>query len=280
MKGRVALFAAYFVGVLLIASWLTGIFQEGVITTLLRSSGLLRHDSTSAVSGSTERTTGESEGEAPPPAPSDSTRLTTGSVEGPSPSQVDRPIVSLPQDQTLRPDSGQIPRDPGRVALPLNSEQAPFGQAQDRLRPGSGQERAQCDTTLGSEREAVHKALEAKWAELDRLEERLRRQREQNLTEERWLAKMKSSRVTGSKDARQEAGIMKLAKLYEGMEPEAAAAILGALEKELATNVLASMKDRQASKVLGAMNGPRARELSERLHEGRADRPHTGELNE
>lgn len=258
VKGRVALFAGYFVGVLLVVSWFTGILQEGVVAKLLRSSDTLRHDSAPAVS--------EIEGEAP----------------APSPSQVDRPIVSLPQDQTLRPDSGQIPRDPGRVALPLNSEQAPFGQAQDRLRPGSGQERAQCDTTLGSEREAVHKALEAKWAELDRLEERLRRQREQNLIEERWLTKMKSSRAMMSKgrDAQQEAGIMKLAKLYEGMEPEAAASILGSLEKELATNVLASMKDRQASKVLGAMSGPRARELSERLHDARPNRPNTGELNE
>lgn len=264
MKGRVALFAGYFVGVLLVASWLTGVLQEGVVAKLLRSSDPLRHDSTIAVSGSTELTTGEVEGEAP----------------APSPGQVERPTASPPQDQALRPDSGQAPRDSGRVALPLSSGQAPFDHAQGRLRLGSGQERAQCDTTLGSEREAVHKALEAKWAELDRLEERLRRQREQNLIEERWLAKMKSSRVPGSKDAQQEAGIMKLAKLYEGMEPEAAASILGSLEKELATNVLASMKDRQASKVLGAMNGPRARELSERLHEGRADRPNTGGLNE
>jgi flagellar motility protein MotE (MotC chaperone) len=79
------------------------------------------------------------------------------------------------------------------------------------------------------------------------------------------------AKLTKERDARREAGIKKLAKLYEGMDPEAAASILSKLEKNMAAEVLGSMKDRQASKVLAAMNGQKARDLSERLQEARLD---------
>lgn len=235
VKGRIALFAGYFVGALLVASWFTGVLQEGVIATLLRSSDPLRHDPTPAVS--------ENEGGVPP--------LVTG--------QVERATASPPQDQaTHDPDRGELQQNAG---------------------PG---ERPQIDPKGSLELDTVNRALEAKRAELNHLEALIRRQKEQNMIEAGQLAKRRAFPTTmmGERDTRREAGIMKLAKLYEGMEPETAASILSSLEKDLATRVLASMKDRQASKVLGAMNGRRARELSERLHEVRSNRSNTGELNE
>jgi flagellar motility protein MotE (MotC chaperone) len=125
-----------------------------------------------------------------------------------------------------------------------------------------------------AELDALNQALEARRAELGRLEERIRRQKAQSAIEEKWLAELKASRakVTKERDDRREAGIRKLARLYEGMQPEAAAMILGNLDKSMATEILASMKDRQASRVLEAMNGQRARELSERLQDARLAR--------
>lgn len=235
MKGRVALFAGYFVGMLLVASWLTGVLHEGVVATLMRSSDPLRHDSAA-----------------------------TGSEEGAKASELGQ--------QTLL---GQVQRSTASFA-----QDPPSSTGRGWSFDGT-QDRSQTISKTSPDLGAVNKVVEEKLTELNRLEERLRRLKEQDLAEE-GLAQMRASRarVTKSRDAQQEAGIMKLAKLYEGMEPEAAASILGSLEKGLATNVLASMKNRQASKVLGAMNGSRARELSERLHDARPNRPNAGELNE
>jgi flagellar motility protein MotE (MotC chaperone) len=106
------------------------------------------------------------------------------------------------------------------------------------------------------------------------MEEQIRRQKAQGEIEEKWLAELKASsaKVTKDRDDRREAGIRKVARLYEGMQPEAAASILGNLEKSMAAEVLASMKDRQASRVLQAMNDQKARELSERLQDARLPR--------
>lgn len=244
MKGRIALFAGYFVGAVLVTSWFTGVLQEADVFRFFRSSDPVHHDS--AAAGSEEEGAKVSE-------------LGQQALPG----QVQRPTVPLSQDQPPLTGLGTgFDRDQYRS----------FDKAQDR---------PQTVSKASPGVDAVNKVVEGKLAELNRLEERLRRLKEQGLAEE-GLAQMRASRARAPKerDARQEAGIMKLAKLYEGMEPEAAASILGSLEKDLATNVLASMKDRQASKVLGAMNDRRARELSERLHAARPNRPNTGELNE
>lgn len=243
VKGRIALFAGYFVVALLVTSWFTGVLHEGVVARLLRS---------------------------PRPAVSDSTPLTTGGVDGSGSTEVERERQSAAPRHVER-----APRSTPRAQM--DREAGPGD-----LTPPSAQGSAQVGPNARSELDAANKLLETKLAELTHLQARLRKQKEQNLIEEQGLAEMRASRanVTTQHPAGEEAGIVKLAKLYEGMEPEAAASILGSLEKGLATKVLASMKDRQASKVLAAMNGRRAKELSERLHEARPDRSNPGETNE
>jgi hypothetical protein len=54
----------------------------------------------------------------------------------------------------------------------------------------------------------------------------------------------------------------RLARVYEGMRPKEAAAVLEKLDRPLAAQVLAEIRDRQTSKILGAMNPATAAELT------------------
>jgi flagellar motility protein MotE (MotC chaperone) len=223
MMTRIILFAGYFLGMLLLASWLTGVLQQGILPRF-------RHQQAPS-------------GEETPPA-------------APTPHKEAEPAAST-STEDMRP-----------VPLVLRKEPQPAASTpQKSTRPQEGSKSA-------PELDALNKALAAKRAELARMEEQIRRQKAQGEIEEKWLAELKASsaKVTKDRDDRREAGIRKVARLYEGMQPEAAASILGNLEKSMAAEVLASMKDRQASRVLQAMNDQKARELSERLQDARLPR--------
>ncbi len=56
-----------------------------------------------------------------------------------------------------------------------------------------------------------------------------------------------------------------MAKIYENMAPEEAAAILTALDPGLAVEIISSMKKRQAAKIMAAMNPDTAVVLSKKL---------------
>ena len=57
----------------------------------------------------------------------------------------------------------------------------------------------------------------------------------------------------------------RLAKMYEAMKPESAAAILASLDMEVALAILARMKERQAARILSLMDPGRAAQISTRL---------------
>lgn len=234
MKGRIALCAGYFVAMLLLAAYLTGVLQEGVLSRF-------RHQATAPQRDEHARDPSTS------PQESDHTSATA-----PAPVGV-IPAGPLDEKPSVQPMSQQ----------PVVSVSNPSEQASASTAPF---------TLSSSDQE---KLLAEKRAEFLRLEEQIRKRKAENEIEEKWLAELKASgaKITKERDARREAGIRKLAKLYEGMEPEAAASILSKLKKDMATEVLASMKDRQASRVLAAMNGQKAKELSERLEEARLDQP-------
>jgi flagellar motility protein MotE (MotC chaperone) len=235
------MYAGFFVAMLLLAAYLTGVLQQGILPRLRPHEAAPQHGE-QAATGDQQSASQESDKE-PADAPMQE-------EQAPSPSSEERssvpPTSHKPVVNSSNP-STQAPVAPGS-SIPSSSGQRPAAGDQEKL--------------LGEKR-----------AELDRLEEQIRKRKEENEVEEKWLTELKASRATLTKerDARREAGIKKLAKLYEGMEPEAAASILGRLKKDMATSVLASMKDRQASKVLAAMNGQQAKELSERLEEARLD---------
>jgi len=57
----------------------------------------------------------------------------------------------------------------------------------------------------------------------------------------------------------------RLAKMYEAMKPESAAAILAGLDMEVTLAILARMKERQAARILSLMDPGRAAQISTRL---------------
>jgi hypothetical protein len=66
-------------------------------------------------------------------------------------------------------------------------------------------------------------------------------------------------------EAGKEAQAKRLARIYEGMRPKEAAAVLEKIERPLATLVLQGIKERQTAKILAAMNPTVAAELTRLL---------------
>ena len=54
-----------------------------------------------------------------------------------------------------------------------------------------------------------------------------------------------------------------MAKIYENMSPEEAAAIIGQLDNEIAVSVISKMKKRKAAKIMEALDPAKAVQLSE-----------------
>ncbi len=63
----------------------------------------------------------------------------------------------------------------------------------------------------------------------------------------------------------QEVAASRLAKMYEAMKPDRAAAILSSMNMDVTLAILARMKERQAARVLAAMDAGMAAQLSTRL---------------
>ena len=244
VKSRIAMYAGYFVAMLLLAAYLTGVLQQGILPRFRHQEAAPQHDKQSAISDQQSASQG-----------SDQAPTTEPTLEAPTPS---RPPEEKPSVQPASQKPAASLSKPSEQTSVLTGPTAP-------------------PTSIGLQKSAEadrqEKLLAEKRAELFRLEEQILKRKEESKIEEKWLAELKASagKITKERDARREAGIKKLAKLYEGMEPEAAASILSKLEKNMAAEVLTSMKDRQASRVLAAMNGQKARDLSERLQEARAD---------
>lgn len=218
---------------LLLAAYLTGVLQHGILPRVGHQAATPQQDEQSAISDQRPASQGSE------PAPATVSAPETKAPSGPAAQQ-----SAVPSDSQK---SEQPSASTGPSSLPTG-EQRPAISDQD-------------------------KALAEKRAELLRLEEQIRKRKEESKIEEKWVAELKATgaRLVKERDAKREAGVKKLAKLYEGMEPEAAALIISKLKQEMATEVLASMKDRQASKVLAAMNGQKAKELSERLEDVRLE---------
>ncbi|MDD5558319.1 hypothetical protein [Candidatus Methylomirabilis sp.] len=252
MKGRIVQYAGYFVAMLLLSAYLTGVLQHGILPRFRHQEAVSEHNEQSAISDQQSAPQGSDQAPATDPTPGGQT---------PSPSPEEKPLVQPASQNPMV--SVSKPSEQTAVSMGLPSPSPPGGSEKPVLNRVEGSAAA----------DRQEKLLAEKRAELLRLEEQIRKRKEENAVEEKWLAELKASgaKLAKERNARREAGIKKLAKLYEGMEPEAAASILSKLEKNMAVEVLASMKDRQASRVLTVMNGQKARELSERLQEARLD---------
>lgn len=93
-------------------------------------------------------------------------------------------------------------------------------------------------------------------------------------------AQEKAGAAPNSRDAEQE----RLIRVYGGMKPKEAAAVMGQLDPALSVTILAGLQERQASKILGQLPPKTAAELITRLSQVKrapdADppprRPHAG----
>ena len=81
----------------------------------------------------------------------------------------------------------------------------------------------------------------------------------------RGLATVPQREVAPGIEAGRDAQVKRLARMYEGMRPKEAAAVLEKIERPLATQVLQEVKERQAAKILAAMNPSVAAELTRLL---------------
>lgn len=256
MKGKIALYAGYFVAMLLLASYFTGVLQQGILPRFRHQETAPEHNEQSAVSD-----------QQPASQESDKASETGSAAEGQTLSQP-------PEDKSAVPPTPQNPvvisSNPPVASLSNALKQTSASTGPPSSPPPGGSEKPVPSRVEGSAAaDRQEKLLAEKRAELLRLEEQIRQRKEESEVEGKWVAELKASgaKLTKDQDTRREAGIQKLAKLYEGMDPDAAASILSKLEKNMAAKVLASMKDRSASKVLAAMNGQKAKDLSERLQE-------------
>lgn len=80
----------------------------------------------------------------------------------------------------------------------------------------------------------------------------------------------KQAKLQQQQEAKQ---ISKLARLYSGMKPEAAVAIMKELDDATVIAILGKMEEEQVSKILSLFDAQRAARLSEDMLKGRSQRP-------
>ncbi len=102
---------------------------------------------------------------------------------------------------------------------------------------------------------------------LKELEERLKREREILTTEGRRLMQLKATieKLLQEEQAKEEARLQHLAKLYERMKPKEAAAAVEKMDRAFAARLLSLMGERPAAKILEALDSPIAADLSRRM---------------
>ncbi|HOE94978.1 MAG TPA: hypothetical protein PLS90_02935 [Candidatus Sumerlaeota bacterium] len=118
--------------------------------------------------------------------------------------------------------------------------------------------------TLADSLRARERELERREREVAEAEQRLETVRleiEQNLRRtEEVLAEMR--RVAGEADQRREAELKKWIQIYQGMKPDKAGPMIGALEPQFQLDLLSRMDTRKAGKILESMDPQKAKSLA------------------
>lgn len=132
---------------------------------------------------------------------------------------------------------------------------------------GTEQELLQALRTRRAEVEAREQAIAAREMVLAAAERRLSQRVEELAALQQRLETLERERA-----AREEAGLRSLVRVYEGMRPRDAAAILDDLELPVLVQIMDRMRAVKAAPVLGAMRPERARLLTAELARLRAER--------
>ena len=142
----------------------------------------------------------------------------------------------------------------------LAAEPADPSATADQQQYGSVEERRLRQAIEGGEHSALARErenLDDRKKELKRLEEEVDKKLEQlnqlRLSVEKLLAE---------KDAAEQQRIGELAKMYEKMNADKAATVLGAVDQQLAVAILKQMKTKSAAKILNSMEREKAAKLT------------------
>jgi flagellar motility protein MotE (MotC chaperone) len=171
----------------------------------------------------------------------------------------------------------------GQVAVMLSGVKAPdagtveeeeLGRSYVREHPLSAEEIAQLIQDLKQQRQA----LRARATELTREQKRLALHRQDLLKERKEIDSLRTqitSEWDAIKKARESIGermavmnsdegknLKKLAKTYESMKPDRAAAALGQLDEATVAKILYLMRDRSVGKIMGALEADKAASLT------------------
>lgn len=161
------------------------------------------------------------------------------------------------QQESAAPDtSGAAPDQPG------GQNPAASTAAKDQPIQGS-----RIDLEVIQANEVRKKELDQKEEELKRKEDRLKtmeRDLEEKIEELKRVQLRIDQQVTLRKDLEQQ-GILKLAKVYEGMPAEEAAKLIETMDRDVAVQVLSNMRGRQAGKILASVNPEIASRISEQI---------------
>jgi flagellar motility protein MotE (MotC chaperone) len=129
---------------------------------------------------------------------------------------------------------------------------------------------------------ALLEQLRSRRTEIDRREHAVNEREvvlaasERRLTERIEALAALQARLEAAEQARterEEAGWRQMVKLYEGMRPREAAAILDELDMAVLVQILGRMGERKAAPLLGAMRPERARQLTAELARHRTANP-------
>lgn len=168
------------------------------------------------------------------------------------------------QQETAAPSTpGTAPEQPG-VQNPSASAAGTGMSPSAKNEPIQG---SRIDLEVIQANEVRKKELDQKEEELKRKEDRLKtmeRDLEEKIEELKRVQLRIDQQVSLRKDLEQQ-GILKLAKVYEGMPAEEAAKLIETMDRDVAVQVLSNMRGRQAGKILASVKPDIASRISEQI---------------
>ena len=137
------------------------------------------------------------------------------------------------------------------AAAPAAAKEKQYGSVEERRLMES------IDDAAVSSAAGERENLESRKKELKRLEEEVDKKLDQ-------LNQLRTAteKLLAEKDAQEQKRVTELAKVYEKMTAEKAAAIIGSLEQDLAIAILGKMKTKSAAKILNNMEREKAAKLT------------------
>ena len=141
-------------------------------------------------------------------------------------------------------------------AAPATDKEKQYGSVEERRLMES------IDQTTAASAAGERENLESRKKELKRMEDEVDKKLDQ-------LNKLRleTEKLLAEKDAAEQKRIQDLAKMYEKMSADKAAAIFGSIDRDLAIGILGKMKTKSAARILNNMDRDKAAKLTSAFSE-------------